>query len=130
MQITISGSAKEIAAFVLEIQEQQEGKGLSGQGRTADFPADDIADKLRELAAKRKAQAEQAMRDIPWRLQLYVRDRDNGETHLVGSDPHDRLWVNADGLVQYENLQNGCGTLCGFSGLRGTYEFTPSPDGL
>ena len=45
--------------------------------------------------------------------ELYVRDRRTGKAHRVGDDQHDRLHVEESGIVQYYNLQNGDGTLCG-----------------
>lgn len=65
---------------------------------------------------------------------LYVRDKATGRVHRIGSDKHDGLWVDEEGTVHYENLQNGdgCGAESRQDPLAG-YEFVPSdfgtPDG-
>lgn len=41
---------------------------------------------------------------------LYVRDKMTGTVHKVGTDKHDALTVWSNGVVVYENLQNGDGT--------------------
>lgn len=38
---------------------------------------------------------------------IYVRDKDTGYIHIVGTDQHDRLYLDDDGNIQYLNLQNG-----------------------
>lgn len=38
---------------------------------------------------------------------IYVRDKDTGYIHLVGTDQHDRLYLDENGHIQYLNLQNG-----------------------
>ena len=53
--------------------------------------------------------------NIGWRCQLGIRDKDTGQVHVIGVNPHDMLYVQ-NGIVEYYNLQNGCGT-------NGTYEF-------
>ena len=53
--------------------------------------------------------------NLGWRCQLEIRDKDSGIVHVIGTNPHDTLYVK-NGIVEYYNLQNGCGT-------DGTYEF-------
>ena len=43
-------------------------------------------------------------------IDVYVRDKLHGGIHKVGSNPHDHLYVDSDGQVCYENMQNGDGT--------------------
>lgn len=38
---------------------------------------------------------------------IYVRDKDTWYIHLVGTDQHDRLYLDENGNIQYLNLQNG-----------------------
>lgn len=38
---------------------------------------------------------------------IYVKDKETGYIHIVGTDQHDRLYLNDDGNIQYMNLQNG-----------------------
>lgn len=38
---------------------------------------------------------------------IYVRDKDTGYIHIVGTDQHDRLYLDENGNIQYLNLQNG-----------------------
>lgn len=47
---------------------------------------------------------------------IYVRDKDTGYIHIVGTDQHDRLYLDDDGNIQYMNLQNGGTT-------EGNYEY-------
>lgn len=57
-------------------------------------------------------------------VELYVRDRTNGKVHRVGDDCHDHLCVDENGIVQYVNLKNGDGTLCGTTyEKKARYEF-------
>ncbi len=110
----------------------------------------EIASIIRETAKRgeNRAAREAKMEEYPWNLRLYIRDKSNGETHLIGTDVHDRLYVGSDGIVRYENMQNGCGTeytspitidVRGVYGDRceyllhclksvGEYEFVPTPD--
>lgn len=53
-------------------------------------------------------------------MNIWVRDKDGGKIHQVGTDIHDSL-IFIDGKVEYCNLQNGGGTL-------GGYEFVETPD--
>jgi len=48
---------------------------------------------------------------------IYVRDRYSGTVHRVGEDVHDRLSVDENGTVHYENMQNGEGCI-GFESLK------------
>lgn len=41
---------------------------------------------------------------------LYVKDNTSDIIHMVGTDSHDRLYLDAEGNIQYSNLQNGRGT--------------------
>lgn len=38
---------------------------------------------------------------------IYVRDKYTGYIHIVGTDKHDRLYLDDSGNIQYLNLQNG-----------------------
>ena len=38
---------------------------------------------------------------------IYVKDKEIGYIHIVGTDQHDRLYLDDDGNIQYMNLQNG-----------------------
>lgn len=53
---------------------------------------------------------------------IYVRDKDTGYIHLVGTDQHDRLYLDENGNIQYLNLQNGGTT-------EGDYEFVLDEQG-
>lgn len=53
---------------------------------------------------------------------IYVRDKDAGYIHLVGTDQHDRLYLDENGNIQYLNLQNGGTT-------EGDYEFVLDEQG-
>lgn len=41
---------------------------------------------------------------------IYVKDKQSNIIHIVGTDSHDRLYLDAEGNIQYSNLQNGGGT--------------------
>lgn len=41
---------------------------------------------------------------------IYVKDKQSNIIHMVGRDSHDRLYLDAEGNIQYSNLQNGGGT--------------------
>lgn len=41
---------------------------------------------------------------------LYVKDISSDVIHMVGTDAHDRLYLDANGSIQYLNLQSGGGT--------------------
>lgn len=41
---------------------------------------------------------------------IYVKDKQSNIIHMVGTDSHDRLYLDIDGNIQYSNLQNGGGT--------------------
>lgn len=56
---------------------------------------------------------------------IYVRDKFDGSVHRVGDSKHDSLCVRG-GVVEYYNIQNGCGTLPDGAG---TYEFVDSDCG-
>lgn len=47
---------------------------------------------------------------------IYVKDKETGYIHIVGTDQHDRLYLDDDGNIQYMNLQNGGTT-------EGNYEY-------
>lgn len=38
---------------------------------------------------------------------IYVKDKETGYIHVVGTKQHDRLYLDNDGNIQYMNLQNG-----------------------
>lgn len=143
MEITIKGTEKEITAFVLAVQDWRSGKDRKGiinneferriqelkeRLYAADVELHEVAKndkalaaKLAEMAAKREQRTKKLVEEYPWNLRLYIRDKHSGETHLIGINVHDRLYVDEDGFVQYENLQNGDGTMSG-------YEFVPTPE--
>ncbi len=147
MEITIKGTEKEITAFVLAVQDWRSGKDRKGiinneferriqelkeRLYAADVELHEVAKndkalaaKLAEMAAKREQRTKKLVEEYPWNLRLYIRDKHSGETHLIGSDVHDRLYVDGDGFVQYENLQNGDGTMLE---PIGGYEFVPTPE--
>ena len=56
---------------------------------------------------------------------IFVYDTNSDAVHRVGDNQHDSLIV-IDGVVEYENLQNGCGTL---TNGKGTYVFVDSANG-
>lgn len=80
-----------------------------------------------EWERKHKEQIKQATKDRenhikseqkPYKVPLlWIRDKSSGTTHLYGTDTHDSLWIDVDG-INYYNLQNGDGT-----GKGGGYEF-------
>lgn len=41
---------------------------------------------------------------------LYVKDNSSDVIHMVGTDSHDRLYLDENGNIQYSNLQSGGGT--------------------
>ena len=53
---------------------------------------------------------------------IYVKDKETGYIHIVGTDQHDRLYLDDDGNIQYMNLQNGGTT-------EGDYEFVLDEQG-
>lgn len=53
---------------------------------------------------------------------IYVKDKETGYIHTVGTDQHDRLYLDNDGNIQYMNLQNGGTT-------EGDYEFVLDEQG-
>lgn len=50
---------------------------------------------------------------------LYVRDRYHNTVHRIGDDVHDHLYVDDDGTVHFENMQNGDGCI-GYNSLERT----------
>lgn len=62
--------------------------------------------------------------------EFYVRDKETGRIHKVGTDQHDSIWVDATGELHYRNMQNGDGC-SGKSALDNGcgYEFVPSEYG-
>lgn len=63
-------------------------------------------------------------------IDLYIRDKANGRIHRIGEDKHDGLWVDSNGTVHYQNLQNGDG--CNANSRKDPYagyEFVPSDFG-
>lgn len=62
---------------------------------------------------------------------FYVRDKTSGEIHKVGTDAHDSIWVDHEGTLHYQNLQNADG--CSFRSAKDDkqgYEFVPSDCGI
>lgn len=53
-------------------------------------------------------------------MNLWVKDKSNGQVHQVGTDIYDSI-VLLDGQPHYYNLQNSCGTLS-------EYEWVEAPD--
>ena len=51
---------------------------------------------------------------------LYVKDISSDVIHMVGTDAHDRLYLDANGNIQYSNLQNGyaTGTVLEIEGMK------------
>lgn len=61
---------------------------------------------------------------------FYVKDKSNGYIHKVGTDKHDSIWVDNEGTLHYQNLQNGDG--CSYKSAKDElqgYEFVPSDCG-
>jgi hypothetical protein len=55
-----------------------------------------------------------------------IKDKFTGESHIVGTDTHDMLYVDDEnGGLQYLNLQNGEGT-----GAESDYEFVRTEDAI
>lgn len=52
---------------------------------------------------------------------IYVKDKETGYIHAVGTDQHDRLYLDDSGNIQYINLQNGTN--------EGDYEFVLDKQG-
>ena len=42
---------------------------------------------------------------------IYVRDKYTGRIHRLGDDVHDELWVDRNGTLFYNNMQNGDGCM-------------------
>lgn len=63
---------------------------------------------------------------------LYVIDKESGEIHKIGDNPHDSFWVDSKGVLHYCNLQNGDG--CGGdeweNGKESGYAFLPQDVGM
>ena len=53
---------------------------------------------------------------------IWVRDTFDNRVHQVGTEQHDSLMM-LDGVIHYENLQNGGGT------FDNSYEFVEQPEG-
>lgn len=63
---------------------------------------------------------------------FYVKDKSTGQIHKVGTDRHDSIWVDIEGTLHYQNLQNGDGC-CSYKSARDalqSYEFVPSDCGM
>lgn len=54
---------------------------------------------------------------------IRVTDNADGTTHIVGTNKHDRLYLDEDGCIQYINIQCMAGT------ASGEYFFSVSDDG-
>jgi hypothetical protein len=62
-----------------------------------------------ELLRRRVRVLEEYIKANPRFIELEVYDKDNEVSHVIGTNQHDYLFVE-NGIVQYYNLQNGCGT--------------------
>lgn len=71
---------------------------------------------------------------------IYVRDKYSGTIHRVGDNAHDELWVDRNGTLFYNNMQNGDGCMAYKSVNQAKtehnpdeyqfgYEFVPMMDG-
>ena len=61
---------------------------------------------------------------------FYVKDKYSGKIHRVGDNVHDAIWVDSEGTLYYQNLQNGDG--CSYKSAKDKlqgYEFVPSDCG-
>lgn len=58
-------------------------------------------------------------------IDIYIRDKDNGEIRRIGEDCHDMLMINKEGQLVYHNLQNGGGCRTGEKPMD-WYEFVPN----
>ena len=61
---------------------------------------------------------------------FYVKDKSDGHIHKVGTDRHDSIWVDSEGTLHYQNLQNGDG--CSYKSAKDKlqgYELVPSDCG-
>lgn len=67
----------------------------------------------------------------PGMCDFYVRDKQSGLIHRVGSDKHDSIWVDGAGMLHYQNMQNGngCSGFSKWDGMCG-YEFVRSDCGI
>ena len=57
---------------------------------------------------------------------IYIKDKYTNEIRAVGTNHHDRLFLDEEGVIHYVNLQNGCGTGIG-EGYE--YEFVLDAEG-
>lgn len=59
-------------------------------------------------------------------IDFYVKDKVDGSVHRVGDDRHDSIWVDSNGTLHYQNLQNGdgCSSNSHYDDKQG-YEFVP-----
>lgn len=76
-----------------------------------------LIEDLKEFKRKMKAETLAAAESIsPEKLEkagcptdIYIQEKQSGNIHRLGTDPHDAIWVDKNGIVRYINLQNGCG---------------------
>lgn len=58
---------------------------------------------------------------------IEVRNTDTGETHVVGTDPHDQLQLTEKGTITYVNLQNQGSIGDGYEFVRESSPVDPNP---
>ena len=75
----------------------------------------DKKDLIIHLLEKRVDELEKYIKGHQPFIQLEIYDKDNDTKHIIGTNPHDCLYVK-NGQVRYYNLQNG-------GGLDDWYEF-------
>lgn len=89
--------------------------GNNGYGRCMRKLA--LIEDIKEFKRKTKAETlTVANRISPEKLEkagcptdIYVQEKQSGNIHKLGTDPHDAIWVDRNGIVRYMNLQNGDG---------------------
>lgn len=124
-------------AKAIDVIDRMKDGGDGGQKRADILHAIDKILSMETINAVTKQQLRNALTWI-WKdrekhgylIDLWVRDKANGEIHRLGDDQHDGIWVSYDGTVHFSNLQNGDG--CGAHSLTDElagYEFCPSDYG-
>ena len=76
-----------------------------------------LIEDLKEFKRKTKEETLTAAKRIsPEKLEkagcptdIYIQEKQSGNIHKLGTDPHDAIWVDENGIVRYINMQNGCG---------------------
>lgn len=62
-----------------------------------------------DMYSKRIDELERYIKENPRLIQLEIYDKATNSSHVIGTDPHDYLFVRG-GKVVYYNLQNGEGS--------------------